>query len=102
MRIFRNIKLLWQKLTRGDSDTWSLDYTVSKFTLPKLKRLKEVDIYDWEENNKKEDCIILDEIIWLHETIVSRDTLFLHDEPQGIRFKRALRLWGEYYTALWW
>lgn len=46
MNIFtkRFWKFLWQRWTRGfdDSETWSLDSTISYFILPRLKRFKEI------------------------------------------------------------
>jgi hypothetical protein len=42
MDIFRHIKWWWQRRTRGfdDRDLWSLDYTIAKFILPRLKSFK--------------------------------------------------------------
>ena len=37
--LLRNLKYFWQRRTRGwdDSDLYSLDYTIAKFVLPRLK-----------------------------------------------------------------
>jgi hypothetical protein len=39
-----SLRRIWQNLTRGwnDSDVWSLDHTIAEFTLPRLRRFKEV------------------------------------------------------------
>ena len=39
-----SLRRIWQNLTRGwnDSDCWSLDRTITLFTLPRLIRLKEI------------------------------------------------------------
>ncbi|MFW6046541.1 MAG: hypothetical protein ACOCP4_01980 [Candidatus Woesearchaeota archaeon] len=43
--IKRSVKHFFQKLKYGYSDreTWSLDMTIAKFVLPRLKRYKEID-----------------------------------------------------------
>lgn len=42
-RIRRPIRYWWQRRTRGwdDSDLWSLDYTLSKYLAPRLRRLRD-------------------------------------------------------------
>lgn len=49
---FNRFKYLFQRLYRGfdDRDTWSLDYSLYRWLLPRLKRFKEVNngFYDKE------------------------------------------------------
>jgi len=37
--MLRKLRFFWQRLTRGwdESETWSLDYTVARFIIPRLK-----------------------------------------------------------------
>lgn len=104
MKIPRSIKFLCQRIIRGwdDSDTWALDLTISKFTLPRLKRLKEIDICSWDSFNKLEKCNIIDEIIWFHEMIIQTNDLSAPLVEDVVRFNKAALLWGKYYTVLWW
>lgn len=101
----RAFKHWWQRLTRGfdDSETWNLDITISRYTLPRLKRYKEIanEIIDWSFYDKEEGCNILGELIWYHELIVAGKE-FPEDKEGVDRYERASKLWGKYYLALWW
>lgn len=103
MKPLRSLRFFLQRAFRGwdDSETWAVDYYVSKFTLPRLKRYKKINIVDWEYHDKDAGCNILDEIIWLHETIIEEnDTGGIEIDTE--RFERASLLWGKYYRYLWW
>ena len=105
-------KHLWQRITRGwdDSETWSLDYTTSKWILPRIKRLKEINfghpssLGSTEEWNEVLDKMILAFNInleqWdddenfpanLRDPILRRKTM-----------QEGLDLFAKYYNDLWW
>lgn len=103
-RIKRSSKLWWQRKTRGwdDSDTWSLDHTIAKFALPRLKKFKELNIgypndMTWEEWN-----VILDEMYYALECVASLE--FTEDEGKidWNRVETGLQYFGKYFRDLWW
>lgn len=86
----------YQWLTRGfsDQETWALDYEIAKFTLPRLKRYKEIAsdviIIDWD----------IDKAIAGLEEFVKKegpDPLLLSKESQ-----EGLELFRENLWRLWW
>lgn len=95
-----------QQLERGfgDDETFSIDYALSTFILPRLRRYRELmDGFPagmtWEEWQK-----IVDEIIWFFEQY---ETDF--DCPEGMEQKEysdrvdgAQLLFGQYLRSLWW
>jgi hypothetical protein len=109
MFIKRPIKLAYQKVTRGfsDADTWSLDHTIAKFTLPRLKRFKEVNMCHPGNLTEEEWDDILDEMIFAMECSVHQwdDDIIgdLGDEKaKWERCQRGLDYFGEYFRDLWW
>jgi len=102
----RKLKFFWQRKTRGFSDreTWSLYTEIAKFTLPRLKRFKEVNCgfphnYTEETWNK-----VLDDMIFAINYAANHDdmdeTLLKKKDYQRIR--RGLNLFGKYFLDLWW
>lgn len=104
--IKRKIRLLWQRLTRGwdDSDTWSLDYTIAKFTLPRLKRFQELKmshpafltIEEWDD--------VLNKIIFALEVVI--DDLDVKSDRElvnedYVKMQEGLELLGAYFFHLW-
>ena len=104
----RAIKHAYQKLTRGFSDreTWGLYYEIAKFTLPRLKRFKEVTICypidprtpdpeSWEK--------ILDTMIFAFEWIILDETADAEDTPEARALvKQGFQYFGEFFQDLWW
>lgn len=79
----RGLRFLWQKLTRGFSDdhVWCLDYTIAKFSLPRLRRLRE-----WESGSP--GCYtheqwwgMVDKMIWSMNEIVTNEGSYPEEEP---------------------
>jgi hypothetical protein len=104
-RIRSSIKRWWQRRTRGwdDSDTWSLDYTIAKFALPRLIRFKEL-------NNGYPGDFATPEA-WdeaIDKMIYSLQACIKHNEGNDIdiadwpRVKEGLELFGKHFMALWW
>jgi len=99
----RYIRYWFQRRIRGwdDSDCWSLDHTIGKFVLPRLKRYKEItngypaifnDIEDWHN--------ILDKMIAGFELISNDEFYLLSNENEKI-VEEALDLFRQYYRGLW-
>lgn len=120
--IKRLIERFWQKITRGwdDSECWSLDYTIAKFTLPRLIRLKEVmhgypsafaDLGDIEANKKWNE--ILDKMIFAMDYIANeREWNYYPDDRDENRdysrlfeaenkVQEGCELFGKYFRNLW-
>ena len=103
MNFKRSIKLFWQRLTRGwsDSDLWSLDITIAEFVLPRLKRLKEIQCgYPSNLTEKKWDTI-LDHMIYSMESVINQFDDFEFNEETEKRIKKGLYYFGKYFRSLW-
>ena len=94
------IKYLFQWIKNGfpDSDIWNLDWSIAKYTLPRLKRLKEVQhgfpgdletIDEWYE--------ILDKIIITFDRILKEDVNIEHEKE----ITEGLDLFRKYFFSLW-
>ena len=125
---WRRSRFLWQRITRGfdDSETWSLDDTIAKFILPRLKRFRELELkgvpgniskLTWEEEQKlsekeaeahweqmeKDWNEILDKMILAFETIVKDDWKDINDmKNQEKNINEGLSLFAQYLRGLWW
>lgn len=117
----RKFKHLFQRIFRGydDSETWDLGYTIAKFTLPRLKRFKELnegypcdgEIKTYEEWNE-----VLDKIIWSLEKIANDEKDYpdwqkdLDNDCYSIekeikynkKIQEGLDLFGKHLMSLWW
>lgn len=115
----RTYRYLWQKITRGFSDqvTWNLDYDMAKWILPRLKRFKELNNGYPDDLTSERWDEILDEMIWAFNYIANdgEGKIFTADTRPGAfekereqwkaaekRVDEALKLFGEYFQALWW
>ena len=121
-------RAVWFRIRNGwdSSDTWSLQFTISKFVLPRLKRFKEVDkggvpnkIYqEYRDPNKKvnENMKLaseewdkkLDKMILAFQRIIDEDEDFhdfkdkkYWDKQEKIK-EDGLKLFAEYFQDLWW
>ncbi len=101
----QSVKFLYQRLTRGfdDSATWSLDIHLAGLILPRLKRFKELNTHAYPNGLTPELWAeILDKMIFAFEFTVSDDKMFgKFDESEYEKCKEGLRLFGEYFHALW-
>lgn len=99
----RSFRFLQQRLTRGwdDSETWSLDYSLAKLILPRLKRFRQITIAtpgyleeaEWQEK--------LDKMIAAFEFGASEERWSAGPEEYK-KHEEGLKLFAEYYWALWW
>lgn len=91
-----------QRVERGfdDSETWSLDYTLARFLLPRLKRYLELSrkvIYRPKEEEQK-----LDDLVKMLELIIKDgdgDNLSIEEK---IHIGKSLPYLSELLFSLWW
>lgn len=98
----RSIKHWWQRRTRGwdDSDTWSLDFTIAKFVLPRLKKFREID-FGYPGNMSEEEWReILDKMIYAME-FNAKDEIIM-DKEENEKIQEGNKLFGKYFNSLWW
>ena len=102
--IKRWIKHFYQRRTRGwdDSDTWSLDHTIAKFVLPRLKLFRKIDFGYPAGLTSEEWNWILDEMIWAMEFNASGEKWESLNEDDYNRAQRGYELFGKYFLDLWW
>jgi hypothetical protein len=105
-RIYMPLREVWhwyQRRTRGwdDSDTWSLDHTIAKLVLPRIKRFKEVSICHPGHLTEQEWDDHLDKMIALFEFAASDDRWMLPDEAYQ-KHQEGLDLFAKYFWNLWW
>jgi hypothetical protein len=112
----KTYRFLWQKITRGwdDSDTWSLDYTLAKWILPRLKRFKQLSFGCPTNFTEKQWDEMIDEMIWAFDYIANdrENEIFTENgnfEKEREEWKKAedrcdkgLELFGKYMRGLWW
>ena len=91
-----------QRKTRGwdDSETWSLDNTIAKFVLPRLKRFKEVNGGTPFNLTAKEWNKILDQMIKAFE-IYARGAWDMKDKEVKIA-EKGMMLFSKHFGELWW
>lgn len=109
-KIKRKLLFLYQRLTRGfdDSETWSLDYTIAQFVLPRFRRYRQVSEgmapNELTENDWNK---ILDDIEFFleyHSLSVNSDQQVRMSERPDFKSRYLLgsSYWGKYFSALWW
>lgn len=112
--IKRIVEFFFQRRIRGfdDSDTWSLDVTLSRWIVPRLKRFKEVkmgipgfDHIDHENNFDEaekywDEC--LDKMIEAFEIIAYDEGDWVYSEVNRNKIDEGLDLFRKYFLNLWW
>jgi len=100
---------VWQRRLRGwdDSDTWSLDWTVAKFILPRLKRFKELNDGHPNGFTEKSWDETIDKMIFAMEAVALGTWEFHGDNADENRIywdevQEGLDLFGKYFMGLWW
>jgi hypothetical protein len=99
----RTLRFFKQRRTRGwdDSETFSLDHSLAKVILPRLKRFREVTIATPASLDEKEWKEILDEMIETFEFIASEKYWNATSEDYE-RLSKGLDLFAKHYFGLWW
>jgi len=105
-KIWRSIKFFYQRRTRGfdDSETWSLDTSLSRLIVPRLKRFKELLDGHPAEMTFEEWNEIIDEMIWSFEWFANEKRWDLTNEEEIMQLKRAeagIHLFAKYFDSLW-
>ncbi len=93
-----------QRMENGfdDSETYSLDYVISQFVLPRLKRFRELtNGFPSELSSMTEWKIILDKMIAAFELDVKRFDCTFTDMEQKV-LNEGFELFFKYYHSLWW
>lgn len=95
-----NKRLKKQIKKRGfdDSECWNLDVTIAKFTLPRLRRLKEITHgYPGTLDNPEEWDKILDQMIRAFEIALDDEIT----EADIESYETGMKLFAEYFRNLW-
>lgn len=123
--IMFNIKMWWQRKTRGwaDTDIWNLETTAAEWILPRLKALRENTIgYPTELESFESWEAILDEMIFGFEFYLKEGEEYdrrcfsvkkkVSEEEFKIRLaeyetdrdraQRGRELFGKWFGSLWW
>lgn len=102
--IKRTIRFFLQKLFWGfsEKDIWSLDSTISKFILPRLKYFRN-HRFSWPERleSKEEWTNILDKMIKAFEFRISEEYLSTTDKKKFDELNEGLDLFCKYFLDLW-
>ena len=99
----RAIKFLKQRIKRGfdDSELWSLDSTLTKFLLPRIKAFKDMTMSHPGTVTEEEWYEILDDIIYSLESFKNECEFWETEKLDRERYDRGFRYLGEYYRDLW-
>ena len=101
--IKREVKFFYQRRVRGfdDSELWNLDFTISKFVLPRLKAFKKITHGYPNGLTEQEWDIKLDQMIATFEFLVKESEDSSFDIKKHEEAKKGLQLFGEYFQSLW-
>ncbi|MEN6550058.1 MAG: hypothetical protein ABFE07_28785 [Armatimonadia bacterium] len=102
-RCKRALKHWWQRRTRGwdDSDTWSLDFVIAKFAVPRLKRFRELNNGFPGGMTEGSWRSALDDMIYALEICADEDRWYDKDNDWP-RMERGLEAFGKHFRDLWW
>lgn len=97
----REIQYSEQRIETGfdDSETWSLNCTISNFILPRLKRFKELSEERTIRNNLHKDLNI---IIIAFELVVRDNGCWIWTEIEEKQVNKGLKLFRKNFFKLWW
>lgn len=91
-------------------DTWSLDYSIAKWILPRLRYLREnthgypgqfSEELGYEGDGEKEWDRILGEMVFAFEVAVRDDMVDDISDEDWARAENGLKLFAEYFHHLW-
>jgi hypothetical protein len=97
-------KHLEQLKSRGfsDSETWSLYSVIAEFIIPRLKRFKEINNGYPYGLTMKEWNTTIDKMVFAFEYLLDDERMSKFPEADDIKVQEGLRLFSEYFRALWW
>ena len=92
-----------QRIERGfdDSETWSLDNTISNFIIPRLRRFNEVTPNHPPDMSMQEWTSKIDKMIEAFELNIKDTNSFISDDERK-KITEGLDLFREYFFNLWW
>lgn len=92
-----------QRISRGfdDSETWSLDTTISSFIIPRLKRFNELKMNHPLNMTSDEWTEIIDKIILAFELNVKGTNTSIEGN-QSEKISEGLDLFTKHFFNLWW
>ena len=113
--VYRQGKYLFQHLTRGFSDkqVWSLDITVAKYAIPRLKRLKKIGLgYPPAFNSMIGWHRAIDKMIWSFEYVLTdygsaqyhtnnHKQWSILEAKNMKKFDEGMSLFAKHYKDLW-
>lgn len=99
----QDIEFFFQRCWRGwdDSETFSLDFSLAKIILPRLKRFHQIKCGYPASMTKEEWNIILDKMIAMFEFSAS-EARYIADKKEFDKHQEGLELFTKYYWHLWW
>lgn len=97
------VKKLIQRIKNGfdDEEIYSLDHSLAKLILPRLKRFKKVKKGHPSTLSEEEWDKILDEMIYCFGRIAD-DNYFDLELEEEKRLQNGLETFAKYYMNLWW
>jgi len=104
----RHAKLQQQRCDRGfdDSETWCLRSAILQFTLPRLRRFREISMAHPMDMTEQQWNAALDEMIFAIEAVVKDDGLELQNTPERKatydRVLAGMKLFHDRFMDLWW
>ena len=90
-----------QRLSRGfdDSETWSLDYTISSFIAPRLERF--IEIYKgFVDDSETQYVPKMEKALEAFKMYTNEEDLF--KEENYNKMMEGLKCFAEVFPALWW
>lgn len=112
----RGLLFLWQKLTRGfsDDEVWGLYHGIAKYSLPRLKRLREMEFGHPGCYTAEQWWGMVDRMIWSMNEIVENEGWYQEPEPpipwdeeqkerkkHDAKLQEGLTLFGRNFQGLW-
>lgn len=105
--MLRSLKFWWQRRTKGwdDSDLWSLDWTIAKFIVPRLKRWLETGIMGHPHTMTHDEWLVcLRKMLRAFELVVDQFEPMAsieEDRKESKEIEEGLSLFSEWYLQLW-
>lgn len=98
----RSVRFFFQRVRRGwdDSETWSLDFSLSQLILPRLKRFKTlrnsmiISDPEWDHD--------MDKMIKAFEFLGDEARWDCYDNAKWEEAQEGIELFAKNYTRLWW
>lgn len=107
--LLRELRFFVQHNVYGfaDDETWSLDYTLAKWIIPRLKRFKRIGCIsvpsgltqkEWEGITQK----ILHTFCLVEKDDGARDFLYDNTKKGQKEYDEGMKLFSKYFLHLWW